>query len=95
MTQNKTLKYRKMDKEKNISMVCNSQSHNTKNSLSMCLPSFKILAIIVPEKTVTQKNLTELRSYVITELRTDQIQYSPTFSKRGYKNITRCNLWNI
>ena len=45
----------------------------------MCIPSFKILAITVPEKTVTQKNLTELQSYVITELRTDQIQYSPTF----------------
>ena len=44
----------------------------------MCIPSFKILAIIVLEKTVTQKNLTELRSYVIMELRTDQIQYSPT-----------------
>ena len=42
----------------------------------MCIPSFKILAIIVPEKSVTQKNLTELRSYVITELRTDRIQYS-------------------
>ena len=54
----------------------------------MCLPSFKILAIIVSEKTVTQKNLTELRSYVITELRTDQIQYSPTFSKWGYNNFT-------
>ena len=52
----------------------------------MCIPSFKILAIIVPEKTVTQKNLTELRSYLITELRTDQIQYSPTFSKWGYKD---------
>ena len=42
------------------------------------------LALIVPEKTVTQKNLTELRSYVITKLRTDQIQFSPTFSKRSY-----------
>ena len=53
----------------------------------MCKPSFKILAIIVPEKTVTQKKsygITELRSYMITELPTDQIQYSPTFSKWGY-----------
>ena len=37
----------------------------------------------------------ELRSYVITELRTDQIQYSPTFSKwaikksKGAQNKTR------
>ena len=31
-----------------------------------------------------RKNLTELRSYVITKLQTDQIQYSPTFSKWGY-----------
>ena len=50
------------------------------NSLSKCILSLKILAIIVPEITVTQKNLTELRSCVITELRTDQIQYSPIFS---------------
>ena len=45
----------------------------------MFIPSVKSLAIIVPEKTVTQKKLTELRSYVITELRTDQIQYCRTF----------------
>ena len=38
----------------------------------MCIPSFNILAIIVPEKTVTQINLTELRSNVITELRTER-----------------------
>ena len=53
----------------------------------MFIISFKILAIIVPEKTLTQKKLTELRSYAITELRTDQIQYSPTFSKRGHNNM--------
>ena len=50
----------------------------------MCIPSFKILATIVPEKTVTQKNLTELRSYVITELRTDQ---SGTIIKKEQKKI--------
>ena len=54
---------------------------------SLWIQSFKILAIIVLDKTVTQRNLTELRSFVITELRTDQIQYSPTFLKRGYNNM--------
>ena len=52
----------------------------------MCIPNFKILAIIVSEKTVTQKKsygIKALRSYVITELGTNQIQYSPTFSKWG------------
>ena len=36
----------------------------------MCIPSFKILAIIVSEKTVTQKKsygITELRDYGITD----------------------------
>ena len=55
----------------------------------MCIPSFKILAIIVPEKTVKPKYPTELRSYVMTELRTDQLKCSSRFSKRGYnKGIT-------
>ena len=44
----------------------------------MCVQSFKILATIGPEKIVTQKIL---RNYSVAELQTDQIQYSPTFSK--------------
>ena len=55
----------------------------------MCIPIFDILALKISEKTVTQKNLTELRSNMATELRTDQIQDSPPFSKRGY------NKWKI
>ena len=35
---------------------------------------------------MTQTNLTELRSCVITELRTDQIQYIPTFSSGAIIN---------
>ena len=84
MTQIKRLKTEKWThKGKNKSKESDFSIPQYNNPLSMCIPSFKILAIIVPEKTDT-KNLTELRSYVITELRTDQIQYSPTFS-RGYK----------
>ena len=57
----------------------------------MCIPSLKNLALIVPEKTVTQKNLTELRSYMIMELRTDQIQYSPTFYKKKQEGLKALN----
>ena len=55
------------------------------NLLFMCILSFKVLAMIVPVKTVTPKIL---RSYVIMKLWTDQIQYSPTFSKRGYNELS-------
>ena len=48
------------------------------NSSSMCIPSFKILATVVPEKTGTHKKK-NLQTYGVTELRTDQIQYSLTF----------------
>ena len=60
-----------------MSKESDSQTYkNSNNSLSMCKPSFKVLAIIVPEKTVTQKQILQnygLQSYVMTELRTDQI----------------------
>ena len=42
------------------------QSHT---SLSICIPSFQILASIVLEKTVTQKNLPELQTNRVTDLR--------------------------
>ena len=44
-------------------------------------PSFKIVASVVPKKTVTH---TKKKHYKIKELWTDQSQYSPTFSKGGY-----------
>ena len=59
------------------------------NSLFVCIPSFKILAIIVPEKTVTQKNLTELRSYVITEFGVFYFPNFPVILTYKLENVTK------
>ena len=62
-----------MEKNRNIRATSLSLNPTVCNhSVSICMPSipsFKILVSVVPEKTVTQKYLTELRTDGVTDLR--------------------------
>ena len=57
-----------INKRKNKSKEPDPQSHYAKNSLSICISNFKMIASVVPEKTVTdtqkkKKNITDLLNY--------------------------------
>ena len=54
-------KYRGYNEGKSKSDEADSTFHNN-NSLSICIPSFKILASVVPEKIVIQKKFTDLQT---------------------------------
>ena len=49
----------------------------------MCVPSFNLLGLTIPEESVT-KNF-NLKGYGMTDLQ-GKSSLAPTFSKRGYKN---------
>ena len=73
-----------INKRKNKSKEPDPQSHYAKNSLSICISNFKMIASVVPEKTVTDTQKKKKKHYGLIELRTDQIQYS----KREYKKAS-------